>query len=181
MHIRTRDLLWPALLMVISPAFAQSPYAGQQHRPIKALSEQQVQGYLAGKGMGFAKAAELNHYPGPKHVLELAAPLKLSNAQRRATQALFDKMQAQAKVLGQKLVSGEQALEHLFASEQVDPARLQAQVDSNARVQGQLRYTHLVTHLAQRDILSPAQRLHYDQLRGYAAGGGHQHDGAHAH
>jgi hypothetical protein len=34
-------------------------YAGQQSRDIKALSEEEVQGYLAGAGMGFARAAEL--------------------------------------------------------------------------------------------------------------------------
>jgi len=52
-------------------------YAGQETRKIKALSEDQIQGYLAGSGMGLAMAAELNHYPGPKHVLELAEKLQL--------------------------------------------------------------------------------------------------------
>jgi hypothetical protein len=48
-------------------AFAQSghsPYAGQEKREIKALSAEDIEGYLTGQGMGFAKAAELNHYPG---------------------------------------------------------------------------------------------------------------------
>src|SRR4029079_2796548 len=43
------------------------PYAGQQARGVKALSDEEVSGYLAGAGMGFAKAAELNGYPGPMH------------------------------------------------------------------------------------------------------------------
>jgi hypothetical protein len=34
-----------------------------------------------------AKAAELNGYPGPKHVLELAQQLQLTDAQRRDVQA----------------------------------------------------------------------------------------------
>ena len=58
----------------------RSDYSGQQSREIKSLSSQEVQGYLAGQGMGFSKAAELNHYPGPKHVLELQTKLNLSKA-----------------------------------------------------------------------------------------------------
>ena len=53
------------LLGVSSLTFAQSPYAGQESREIKSLSPAEVDGYLAGAGMGFAKAAELNGYPGP--------------------------------------------------------------------------------------------------------------------
>lgn len=61
-----------ALYLNNMPALQASPDAGQQHRQIKALSADEIQNYLAGKGAGMAKAAELNHYPGPTHVLELA-------------------------------------------------------------------------------------------------------------
>ena len=76
------------LLLIIVPALADaqdhtSPYAGQQARDIKALSPDEIQGYLTGQGMGLAKAAELNGYPGPLHVLELAAELKLTEEQDR--------------------------------------------------------------------------------------------------
>jgi hypothetical protein len=47
-------------------AETSSPYSGQETREIKALSRDEISGYLSGDGMGFAKAAELNHYPGPK-------------------------------------------------------------------------------------------------------------------
>ena len=40
--------------------------------PIKALSDHEVSALLDGHGSGFAKAAELNGYPGPTHVLDLA-------------------------------------------------------------------------------------------------------------
>jgi hypothetical protein len=49
-----------------------SPYAGMQARPVKALTEQQIADLRAGRGMGLALPAELNGYPGPLHVLELA-------------------------------------------------------------------------------------------------------------
>jgi len=69
-------ILFALLIMGLFTAlFAQedhSPYAGQENRTIKALSQGEIKNFLSGAGMGFAKAAELNHYPGPKHVLELA-------------------------------------------------------------------------------------------------------------
>ncbi len=68
-----------AAILAIVPVvcFAASPYAGEQSRSIKSLSKEDVADYIDGKGMGFAKAAELNGYPGPKHVLELAEQLAL--------------------------------------------------------------------------------------------------------
>jgi hypothetical protein len=79
------------LALAAGPSFAQSPqpYAGLEGRPIKALSEQQIADLRAGRGMGLALAAELNGYPGPMHVLELADALDLSGQQRAKMQELF--------------------------------------------------------------------------------------------
>ena len=71
-----------ALLAASAPVNSQSPYVGQESREIKALSPQEISDYLSGKGMGLAKAAELNGYPGPAHVLELAAQLDLTPVQK---------------------------------------------------------------------------------------------------
>ena len=49
-----------ALLGVASVLAADMPYAGQQTRTIKALSDQEVSDYVEGRGMGSSKAAELN-------------------------------------------------------------------------------------------------------------------------
>jgi len=76
-----------ALLITASMARSQSPYIGQASREIKALSPQEISDYLSGKGMGLAKAAELNGYPGPAHVLELAAQLELTSEQKTKTEA----------------------------------------------------------------------------------------------
>ena len=67
-----------ALALAIGAAVAQTPYAGMQTRSIKALSDQQIADLRAGRGMGLALAAELNGYPGPSHVLELADKLDIS-------------------------------------------------------------------------------------------------------
>ena len=57
-----------------TPAAQTSPYAGEETRAIKALSAQEVESLLGGKGMGFAKAAELNGYP--LKITELLAQLE---------------------------------------------------------------------------------------------------------
>src|SRR5438874_11757444 len=84
-----------------------SPYSGQQTRPIKALSEQDIAALLNGEGMGMAKAAELNGYPGPKHVLTLTSELKLTEAQRQQVQVIFDQMSTAARPLGMEIIGRE--------------------------------------------------------------------------
>ena len=71
---------------------------------VSSLSAEEVEGFLAGKGLGLAKPAELNGYPGPIHALELAAELKLSAEQKQAIQAAYDKMNGKARELGAGLV-----------------------------------------------------------------------------
>ncbi|MDP1883552.1 MAG: hypothetical protein Q8K88_11820, partial [Bradyrhizobium sp.] len=95
------------LILLAGSAFAQPPYAGMQTRPIKALSEQQVADLGAGRGMGLALAAELNGYPGPSHVLELADKLDLTVEQRASVQTLLDSMKVEAVPLGAKLLEQE--------------------------------------------------------------------------
>src|SRR5215510_12326186 len=63
-----------------SSAQTVSPYTGQEQRAIKALSDEEIRDLLEARGMGLAKAAELNSYPGPLHVLQLANELELSDA-----------------------------------------------------------------------------------------------------
>jgi hypothetical protein len=77
-----------------------SPYAGMQNRGLKALSQQEIEDLRVGRGMGMALAAELNGYPGPAHVLELASVLDLSEDQRNRTRALFEEMRNTAVPIG---------------------------------------------------------------------------------
>ena len=63
-----------AVLAAPVPLLAQaqhSPYGGEERREIQALSADEVNQYLAGAGMGYARAAELNRFPGPMHVLKM--------------------------------------------------------------------------------------------------------------
>jgi len=66
------------LTYAIAQESARSPYAGFEQRPIKALSTQQIADLRAGREMSLALAAELNGFPGPLHVLELARGLDLT-------------------------------------------------------------------------------------------------------
>jgi Spy/CpxP family protein refolding chaperone len=169
------------LLAGLARATAQSPYIGQEVREIKALSRPEIADYLSGKGMGLAKAAEMNGYPGPAHVLELAVQLDLTTEQRTQTEALFRKMQSSAVTLGKEVVEEERALDQLFASRTVNAALLASALARLATLQGQLRQVHLEAHLEQTVLLTPQQVAKYNQLRGYAAGSGHGRHGDRHH
>lgn len=146
---------------------AHSPYSGMQQRAIKALSDQQIADLRAGKGMAMAMPAELNGYPGPSHVLQLAAPLDLSEVQRQRTRALFEQMQAESSALGEKLIAAEQALDALFSERKADTDTVEAATAAAARVQGALRATHLKYHVLMMEILDARQVAKYAELRGY--------------
>ena len=157
---------------------ALSPYTGQEGRDIKALSKKEIESYLSGDGMGFAKAAELNHYPGPRHVLELAGQLQLSAEQRKKTQAIFESMKSQSMSLGKQLVEKEQLLDSRFAGGTISDAELEQLVTEISVIQGKLRAVHLRAHLALRAVLTQDQIRLYDAHRGYQGSGTHgQHDG----
>lgn len=103
-----------------------SPYAGQQTRAIKALSPEDIDELRTGAGMGLAKAAELNGYPGPLHVLALAKELRLTHGQMRQVTDIRERMSAAAKPLGGEIIDREQELDRLFAQGQITPERLSA-------------------------------------------------------
>jgi Spy/CpxP family protein refolding chaperone len=163
------------LLSASVAAQPQSPYVGQEYQEIKALSPQEISDYLSGRGMGLAKAAELNGYPGPAHVLELATQLKLTADQKVKTEALFKSMQARAISLGKKLVEEEHELNRLFASRSVTRQALGSSLARIGMLQGQIRQAHLDAHLEQTALLNPEQVRQYNRLRGYATSGNENH------
>jgi hypothetical protein len=148
-------------------AQAQSPYAGQQARSLKALSEQQVADLQAGRGTGMALSAELNGYPGPVHVLELADQLALSQEQRIAVARLLESMKSEAIPLGERLIAQETALDRLFAGRTATVETVAAATDEIGATQAKLRSTHLKYHLSTLALLDPRQIQRYAELRGY--------------
>ena len=173
-----------AFLLAPLAASAQSPqpYAGFETRPIKALSEEQIADLRAGRGMGLALTAELNGYPGPVHVIELAQPLGLSDAQRAEVQSLFEAMKAETVPLGRKLIAQEADLDRQFANKTIAEPTLAASIQTIAGTQAALRTAHLKYHLVTLGVLTPAQNRQYAELRGYAGGSHPQHrHGNHRH
>jgi LTXXQ motif family protein len=177
--MRTRFVAAVSILSVLAgSAFAQdahrSPYAGLETRAIKAVSARQIADLRAGRGMALALAAELNGYPGPQHVLDLAAELGLSDAQRARIRELTDAMKTEAIALGETLVAQEAALDTLFAERSVTPESLAAATRASGDLQASLRHAHLASHLVTITILTPHQIRRYAELRGYG-GRGHEH------
>lgn len=164
---------------------ARGPYVGLANRQIRALSAQEVADLLEGRGAGYALAAELNHYPGPLHVLELADQLGLTEQQRQQTRALRAQVQERAKRLGRELVDLEAELDASFREGRITHQLLSGLTSQIAEVDGQLRSTHLEAHLRMKELLTPEQVRRYDQLRGYASDGSpaetfHPHGSGHA-
>jgi Spy/CpxP family protein refolding chaperone len=144
-----------------------SPYAGQQSREVKALSESEEKDLLSGAGMGMAKAAELNRYPGPSHALELADRLSLTAKQREQLGALMQDHKARARKLGERVVALERELDALFAKGAPTAAEVDRLTLAIGEAQGRLRAEHLRTHLETTALLTPGQVDRYVEARGY--------------
>lgn len=164
-----KALVLTLLVAGAGTAYAQHhhSYGGEHSRDIKALTAQEVEQYRAGAGMGYAKPAELNHFPGPMHVLELGDKLGLTAQQRSATQRLMDAHKTQARAIGAKLVQAERALETMFRGGPVSEAALAEAVRQAAALRGEYRLAHLETHRRMRALLTDEQVALYDRLRGY--------------
>lgn len=162
----------PVLFFIQAPlsfvnADTGSPYSGQQSRSIKALSTVDIDDFLAGRGMGYAKAAELNHFPGPRHVLDMVDQLKLTAKQVTDSQQIFTEMQHGAIDIGKQIIASERQLDDLFATQTVEPAILESLLADIGLLQSKLRLVHLNAHLKQKAVLSAEQVQQYDDLRGY--------------
>jgi len=153
------------------------PYAGQQHREITTLSQEEVAGYRAGRGMGLARPAELNGYPGPMHVLELADSLHLTAEQRQAVEAIFVRMKEAAETAGARYLELERAVDAAFRSGEVDTDVIRKLVKQADGARAEVRLAHLTAHLETAPRLSTEQRRRYAELRGHGrkpADHGHQ-------
>lgn len=168
-----------ATLSVVAPSFGaeKQPYAGQETRAVKALSPEDVTGLRAGAGLGYAKAAELNGWPGPAHALEMRDRLDLSAEQIAELEALRADMLARTMPLGEELIAAEGALDRLFAEGDPSASAVEAATASIAAIEGRLRAAHLVTHLRTAPVLTRHQTMLYARERGYDGGGHAGHGG----
>ena len=170
------------ILSVATPVPAQqtltSPYRERQTSEIRGLSQKEVEDLREGRGMGLARAAELNGYPGPRHLLDAveAGRMHLTAEQFQAVKQLFNQMSAQARGLGGKILREEQALEAAFRQGSIIEPELQRRAAQIGQLQAELRLVHLRTHLETKKLLTAHQIERYNQLRGYGHGSGSQGD-----
>ena len=161
-----------------SPAQAQaqptptpSAYGELLDTEIRGIDPATIEGYRTGAGLGMALPAELNGYPGPRHVLDLADELELTSDQQTQIQALFDDMLPKAIALGEQILDQEAGLELAFREGTIDEESLRDALDSIESLKAELRFVHLRTHLVTLEILTPHQVQLYNTLRGYNASG----------
>ncbi len=150
-----------------------SPYSGQEIRVIKSLSDNDVQSLQNGTGEAFggiAKLAELNGYPGPRHVLDIAQELQLTDRQRMEIELIYQNMSNNAKSIGSAIIGVEQDMDEAFANKTITEEDLIALLDKSANLYGQLRFVHLSAHLDTAQIMTTEQIQMYNEMRGYDGG-----------
>jgi hypothetical protein len=183
---RTRLLAVLLSLLFVAPVAGEdrlaSPYRSGATSDLRGFSAEEVAALRDGMGMGLARAAELNRYPGPRHLLDAVQDgrLQASAEQRRRVEAIFDRMKRDAQRVGARILAEETGLEATFRARTITETDLRARVGRIAALQGELRAIHLSAHLATRALLTDAQVEQYDRLRGYApaepaTGGHHRH------
>lgn len=144
-----------------------SPYAGETSREIKSVSDDEIQALRQGQGMGLARAAELNGYPGPKHVLELADALDLTDRQEVEMKAQRGAIAVLAANIGEEVIGAEEALDALFVSGGATHDTVDSLTAAIAEARGRLRAAHLKVHIHTKQVLTAEQIDTYNRLRGY--------------
>ena len=169
MKLRAFLIAGVALASVSEAQDALQPYKGFEAREITSLSEQDIAALLAGSGWGLALPAELNGFPGPLHVLELADELGLSKDQEQSISKIFEEMRKDAIAKGVSFIEAERTLDEGFKSPNLDAIQLKKLIENSEAARADLRFVHLSRHLMTLDVLSSDQIDNYAVLRGYAS------------
>ena len=144
-----------------------SPYAHARDDDVPTLTPDEVYGLRTGEGMGLARPAELNHFPGPKHLLDLGSDLDLDHVRIERIEAIHKKMRARAIAKGEEILSAERHLANIFASGQPSAADIERMTGHLGVLRGQLQAIHLLAHIESARELTVEQIERYDRLRGY--------------
>ncbi len=144
-----------------------SPYAHTQSAEFATLTPDEVRELRNGEGMGLARAAELNSFPGPRHLLDLKADLGLDPEQVARIEAIHEKMKTTAIAKGEAILRAERHLADLFASGRPSAPEMTRMTEHLGIMRGQLQAIHLLAHIESTRMLTAEQIEHYDRLRGY--------------
>ncbi len=133
---------------------------------------------LKGQGAGQGMFAEMNGYPGPKHVLDLADKLKLPESQRKSIQGIYNDMQTRAKELGERIVNIEEELDEAFKNGLVSDKSVRDDCEQIGKLRGRLRAVHLAAHLKTKMVLTEQQIESYKKLKSTEKSSETKHVGA---
>jgi Spy/CpxP family protein refolding chaperone len=138
--------------------------------PVRLMSQVTVppdkDSLLKGLGMGLATIADVNNYPGPKHVISLKTELGLTRDQLKKTEALDKVVSSSAVAKGEEIVQAEEELYALFEAGTVSEKVLRSKLEQIGKLRSDLRFIHLQAHLRMKQILSPDQIKQYSEIRG---------------
>jgi len=153
----------------------RSLYAVLRGTAATGLLPEEVESLVSGKGM--ALAAEVNGYPGPRHVLDAAeaGQLLLRPDQRAAIERLNARMLEEAQAKGHEILRAEADLAQRFRDGHIDDPSLRETLNRIGQLRAELRLIHLRTHLTTRALLTADQIARYNTVRGYDVSGGGPH------
>ena len=142
--------------------YPQQGHEAMQHH--HSCLEEERASIEKGEGFGMGMPADMAGYPGPRHVLDMAAELGLTAEQHAATEKVFETMQEKAVARGKELFEAEARLEQMFRDgrPEADLREQSFRVDS---IHAELRWIHLSAHLAAQKILTAEQIAKYTRLR----------------
>lgn len=134
MKMKTPLLVMGLSLLLAAPVVGAdrvtSPYRPGPASGLRGFSADEVAALRDGAGMGLARAAELNRYPGPRHLLDAVQDRRLpaSAEQQRRTQEIFDRMKRDAQRVGAQILAEETDLEAAFRARTITETDLRARV-----------------------------------------------------
>lgn len=149
-------LKWTLAMLLLSVGYTET-----FSQPIPADRDALEQG----SGAGVAMYADLNGYPGPKHILEMEHQLNLNLGQIRAIETVLDEMSEQARAKGKTIVKKEQELNALFRTGTAELEAVSRLATDIGRLRGELRAIHLTAHIHAKQILTDEQTRRYNELR----------------
>lgn len=137
-----------------SPSVEREPAA---HAIPPSLTPRDIRQLREGRGMGLARVAGVNGYPGPMHVLRQVGELGLSEEQVADSEAIRNRVHQRSREIGERIIEAEARLNALFEAGSVDRDAMRGLVSEIAGLRAELRTVHLEAHLEQADILTEEQ------------------------
>ncbi|MGK7294708.1 MAG: Spy/CpxP family protein refolding chaperone [Candidatus Wenzhouxiangella sp. M2_3B_020] len=122
-----------------------------------SLTPRDVRQLREGRGMGMARVAGVNGYPGPMHVLRQAEALELSEEQVAESEALRSRVHERSREIGERIIEAEARLNALFEAGSVDRGAMREVLGEIADLRADLRAVHLEAHLDQAAVLTEQQ------------------------